>query len=148
MPADRIESMSTPSAMLSKLLRMFPGFEAEWKSDQNVFLEASGDFTYHGLFFEFSRYFQDHFQEMNSQKIQELCDYIEQFVRDDVDDSIDNAICTCFLEHVGRNPDWDNSRYKTLSQKEELFRETTMYAELPKYLGPKSIKFYLNWHKA
>ncbi len=141
--------------MLFVLLRMFSGFEEEWKSDQNVFLEANGDFTYHGLFFEFSSYFQDHFQEMNPQKIQELCDYIEQFVRDDsknesddnVHDSIDNAICTCFLEHVGRNPDWDNSWYQTPSQKEELLRETTMYAELPKYLGPKSIKFYSNWHK-
>ena len=134
---------------------MFPDFEADWRSDQNVFLEANGEFTYHGLFFEFSNYFQDHFQEMSTQKIQELCDYIEQFVRDDsthnsnddVRDSIDAAICTCFLEHVGRNPDWDNSRYQNASQKEELLREITMYAELPKYLGPKSIKFYLNWHK-
>lgn len=112
--------------MLSDLIRMFPDFKKAWESDNNYQSEEWGIVPYHGLFSEFSRYFLNHFSGMSEQKVQEFCDYIEQFVRDDeVDEDIDNAICTCFLENVRGEPST---------------------VELPKYLGAKSLKFYKAWH--
>ena len=105
---------------------MFPDFDAYWNSDENLFMDDDGSFSYHGVFAEFSHYFRDHFSEMGKEKIQEFCDYIETFVRDDTShDDIDNAICTGFLENVYGG---------------------ALETELPKYLGAKSRKFYVLWH--
>ncbi len=62
------------------------------------------DTPYHSLFNEFSHYFHDNILRFPDAKIQEFCDFIEQFVRDDdIDESLDNAIFTCFLENIGGN---------------------------------------------
>ena len=146
--------MPTPQLILSEFIQIFPDFEAEWKSDNNCSINSDGSFTFHGLFIEFSHYFYNHFEEMSLQSIQKLCNYIEQFLHgqqahesdDDVHDSINNAICTCFLENLGRNPSWNHDWYQSLAQKEELRKEVAIYTELPNYLGPKSASFYFDWH--
>ena len=89
--------------MLSDLIGMFPDFQAQWKVDNNYQNEEWGSVPYHGLFAEFSHYFRDHFMEMSEQKIKQLCDYIEPFVRDDErDEVIDNVVCTFFRKRGWR----------------------------------------------
>ena len=118
--------MLTPDEILFHLVRIFPDFKTQWESESNYLNEGWSDVPYHSLFADFSHYFRDNFMEMSERDIQELCDYIEPFVRDDkVHEDIDNAICTCFLENVGGE---------------------SSTVDLPKYLGPKSLKFYKAWH--
>ncbi|RYG75083.1 hypothetical protein EON80_01815 [bacterium] len=120
--------MPTPESMRAELLRIFPDFKTQWEEDGDTFNDEAGNYSYCGLFSVFGWFFRDHFLNMKKEKIQEFCDYIETFVRDDdIHEDIDNAICTCFLEDVGGEP-------------------TTV--NLPNYLGPKSLKFYLSWHGA
>lgn len=91
-------------------------------------MDESGwsDVPYHSLFAEFSRYFNDNILKFPDAKIQEFCDYIEMFVRDDdIHESLDNAICTCFLENVGGNP---------------------IENHLCHFLRPKSLFFHKRWH--
>lgn len=142
-----LSNWPTPDLVLSELIAIFPDFEAEWNADENYFVGASGNFTYHGLFMEFSPYFVAHFHEFSPEKIQALCDYIEQFVRDDdIHESIDNAICTCFLEDVGVNPSFDMRNSYNPIDKHRLLQQNKVYTELTKHLKPKSLKFYLDFH--
>ena len=120
----------TPDEMLADITRMFPYFDRYWRTN-NGHLDENGwsDTPYHALFAEFSHYFRDNIKALDDAKIQQFCDYIEQFVRDArdtaTDEDIDNATCTCFLENIGGD---------------------AMENKLRCYLGPKSLRFHTNWH--
>ena len=108
----KISYMPTPEQMLSELIKIFPDFEAEWDSDTNYFISDAGVFTHHGLFLEFTHYFFARFDAFSAEDIRVLCSYIEQYVQNEhmADEVVDNAICTCFLEDVGTNPNFDKSK--------------------------------------
>ena len=114
------------------LVSLFPNFESAWNDPQNYFKENNGDYTYHGLFSEFSHYFRDHFTDFNENQLWELFQSIERWhvpeegITGDVSDELilSNAAFTCFLENIASEG---------------------LTESLKKFMGPKSFDYYSHY---
>lgn len=70
-------------------------------------------------------YVRDNFSKMSEPKRRELMTFIEACITND-DSDLDNAVCTCFLESLSREP--------------------PLSAELRRYMGQRSGAFFDLWN--
>lgn len=95
------------------LIKLFPAFSEAWNSVDNYQKEEDGDYTYHGLFIEFSFFFNDNIKNFSDEQLRELFSSIEKWevqetasnenwLSGKVDEAqqLSNAIFTCFLEGI------------------------------------------------
>jgi hypothetical protein len=118
----------TPTAeeMLDTLILMFPEFKMQWEIEGYGWKSnKDGSFELCGLFSEFSGFVRDKFSQMPDWKKAELMNFIESCVTDDLDDKLDEAVCTCFLENLASEP--------------------PLSAELRRYMGQRSLVFFNEW---
>lgn len=89
--------------LLSFFTRVYPQFGQYWNSDDNLCRDGD-DFTAHGVCSAFSSYFQEHALPLNNPAVGSLYATIEHIVAGDPsdNDSVANALCTCFLENIAQ----------------------------------------------
>ena len=119
------------------LIKLFPDFSEVWASNDNLFINEDGSYTYHGLFSEFSNYFRDNFKNFSDDQLMILFSNIEKWEVQEtatleewragqVDDAqqLSNAVFTCFLENIAG---------EGLTERIKLF------------MGKKSLEYYLHY---
>jgi len=91
------------------LIKLFPDFSGNWASNDNLFINEDGSYTYHGLFSEFSNYFRDNFKNFSDEQLKELFSNVEKWevqetanYEEDDAQLLSNAVFTCFLEGIAR----------------------------------------------
>ena len=119
-----MENSTTPDAVFETLTRLFPAFAAQCCDPGSLFISEYGTFTYCGLFCELTNYVRDHFKTMPAPQRVELFNVTEGCITNHVEDELDTAVCTCFLENLAG---------------EELS------SELRRYMGPKALAFFNQW---
>jgi hypothetical protein len=95
------------------LTRIFPEYLESWNSADNYSKEEDGNYTYHGLFSEFSHFFISNIRTFSDEQLGELFSAIEKWELPEtetledwktghVDDVLllSNAVFTCFLENI------------------------------------------------
>jgi len=75
------------------LINIFPSFQEEWEENEN-------DITLHAVLIVFTQYFGAEQEKFNKKQIKKLADFINKSV--EKDDDLENAISTCFLEHLNQ----------------------------------------------
>jgi hypothetical protein len=75
------------------LIDLFPSFQEEWEENEN-------DITLHGVLIVFTQYFGAEKDKFNEKQIKILAEFINKSVVKD--DDLENAISTCFLEHLNQ----------------------------------------------
>lgn len=73
------------------LFKVFPSFTNEWEEDEE-------DFTHHAVIIRFTEYFGKGEEPFSEKQISKLAEFINDSVVND--DELENAISTCFLEHL------------------------------------------------
>jgi len=91
---------TTTEEVRARLVRLFPAFDGALVDSH--YSDDEGDFTEHGLWAEFSHFYQEQVSDFASPQIADLFDWIETIVASDPDDQegLANAVCTCFLENI------------------------------------------------
>jgi hypothetical protein len=75
------------------LTEIFPGFATDCAEE-----EIQPDATLHFVMRDFTSYFSGKRETFSEVQIKRLARFINETVA--VDDSLENAVCTCFLEHL------------------------------------------------
>ena len=75
------------------LTEIFPGFSADCEEE-----EIQPDTTLHFVMADFTPYFSGNRDTFSESQLKQLGDFINDAVA--VDDNLENAVCTCFLEHL------------------------------------------------
>ena len=84
----------TPSKeVLEFLVAVSPSFKEWWSEGEHT----SDDKTSHRIMSEFAQYFAQSHKSFNEKQLQKLGSWISEAVTRN--DDLENAICTCFLEH-------------------------------------------------
>jgi hypothetical protein len=91
-----VERISPPQ-LRDALVDIFPGFQQYWEDDENPHLEA-GEFNHHGLMLEFVSYFAKGLAGFSEKQLQRLAIVINDSVSKP--GPVENAVSTCFLEHL------------------------------------------------
>ena len=103
----------SPSELLQHFIELAPAFESQWQSEHNCHRDEGGSFTLHGVCAEFSVYFRHNLESFPPEILTCLFAFIESHVADpDNADStsIDNALCTCFLENIASEPSGETAK--------------------------------------
>ena len=118
----------TPQNLLRRLFELVPGFQSQWDTPDNLFINDDGSFTVHGVFSVFSGYVREEFGSFDQTTRSNLFQYIEECVNTDIhsDAGVSNAVCTCFLEN--------------------LAGEGALSEEIRRHLGPESKKYFDEWN--
>ncbi|TGK41524.1 DUF7674 family protein [Leptospira andrefontaineae] len=80
-----------------RLTELFNDFEITLRS--SLFAERNGGMTIHGIFAEFSHYFNNNYESFGDDQLIELFAFIEDCLITDYD-VLNNAVYTCFLENI------------------------------------------------
>lgn len=87
-------AVNSPNELLEALSRVFPGYA--YVRDEY----APPSFTYHALLQDFMYYFSTNNSKFTERQFKELANYINRAV--EAGGELENAFCTCFLEHLGQ----------------------------------------------
>src|SRR5215831_7580071 len=90
------------SAALAMLLEIFPEFAGWWNSERNLHRDDDGSFTLHGLFAQFSQFFHE-WHHSSPDQLRRLGDKVNLWL-DGSNSPLDNAVATCFLENIAKEP--------------------------------------------
>lgn len=117
------------------LINLFPEFSEIWNSESNY--QKNGDnYTYHGLFMEFSPFFINKIDSFSDEQLRKLFSTVEDWElkgissQDNGDNKaseaqqLANAAFTCFLENISR---------EGLSQR------------IKPFMGEKSLEYYSHY---
>jgi hypothetical protein len=115
--------VSTPRALLDRLVALFPEFAAYWDSPGNCFRDDDGSFTLHGAFAQFSFFFDECYEWLPADRVAALAAFLTECLASPHSD-LDNAAVTCFLENVAG----------------ERFHH-----DFRRYLSGEPLKFYSQW---
>ncbi len=96
----------TCKVVLTRLIGIFPAFDAHWRSTNNLARREDGSFTYCGVFMEFGFFFRERYEQLPADCLPELGAFISECAESS-NEELCTAVCTCFLEnmageHVGR----------------------------------------------
>ena len=83
----------TPKELWTLLTEIFPGFSADCEDD-----EIQADTTLHFVMTNFTSYFSGNRETFSELQLKKLAHFINGAVA--VDDNLENAVGTCFLEHL------------------------------------------------
>ena len=84
--------------VLDFLSELFPGFRESWDEDENPYINPDGRFSIHSVFIEFTDFFGRYVQNPEKPRLVALANFINQGMA--ADPSFENAVSTCFLEHL------------------------------------------------
>lgn len=129
----------SPQQLLIFFIEIAPEFADEWNFKHNYSIRDDGTFTLHGVCSQFSYYFtsQEFFKEpslvertghpdISLSNLKRLFDFIEKNIYIyEVDNDLDNALCTCFLENIAKSKAGDYAR---------------------QFMGKKSQRYYDLWN--
>jgi hypothetical protein len=109
------------------IVQNFPGFEGQWFSDENLFINEDGTYTSCGLLAEFSHFYIDNFDALDKNTCKEILRLFEGVVEeDDSASDISSSIKVCFLENISQTKAGDESMV---------------------FMGPLCKEFFMKWHK-
>ena len=77
------------------LVSIFPTYAELLKQDKE---DQEWEYSMHSLFRDFIHYFSENIKEMDSKQLKKMANFINEAV--EIDDDLENAISTCFLEHL------------------------------------------------
>jgi hypothetical protein len=87
----------TPDQLLEALATLFPGFRDEWESGEVAH-------SFHGVMLRFTPYFGKAASLARADDLAGLAALIDRAVA--VEGPLENAVATCFLEHLGQVGAW------------------------------------------
>lgn len=93
-----------PRELLNRLATMFPEFQAHWDGPGNLYRGDDGAFSLHGVFSEFTSYFQNSYKELLADRVADLGMFVSECMAAGNDDPLDNAAATCFVENIAGEP--------------------------------------------
>jgi hypothetical protein len=99
----RAEAPMTSQALLDKLFALFPDFRAYWDDPANCFRGKDGSFTVHGVFAQFSGFYQERHATLPSDRVEALGTFVSACMESS-DKRLDNAAGTCFVENIAGEP--------------------------------------------
>ncbi len=85
------EDMMAPDELRHLLEEIFPAFSNEWDDDEQ-------SESLHHVMFVFTPFFGGHAAQCRPNQLEQLANFINRSVQND--DQLENAISTCFLEHL------------------------------------------------
>jgi hypothetical protein len=89
---------TSPEQALEFLFTLFPAFEQEWRADDPGYEPSSGELTYHRIMFEFTQYFGGVAHSLTENQLKQFGAWVNVAVSKD--GPLENAVSTCFLEHM------------------------------------------------
>jgi len=89
---------SRPRELWSSLTHLFPTFAEDCTSDDLAEAERHETETFHLVMLPFTQYFGGHHQSFSVSQFEALGSLINDAVT--TDDDLENAVSTCFLEHL------------------------------------------------
>lgn len=91
-------NIQTPKDLVSALIGLFPGFQAEW--DEGEGFGGSGQYNFHTVFMELVPFCSGYLAEASPKTIQSFCALINDLVA--AGGEMENAVSTCLLEHASQ----------------------------------------------
>lgn len=91
---------ATARQLWSELVRLFPDFAEDYTSADLEESERDGRPTLHSVMIPFTQYFGGAQQTLSTRQLKELGALISDAV--EMEDDLENAVSTCFLEHLGK----------------------------------------------
>jgi hypothetical protein len=85
------KEMMTPDELRNLLEQIFPNFSHEWEDDEQ-------SESLHHVMFVFTPFFGGQAGHAQPKQLEQLAKFINRSVQND--DKLENAISTCFLEHL------------------------------------------------
>jgi hypothetical protein len=103
----------TPTDLLRAIVGMFPEFEEYWGKEGDIFREADGSFSYHGLFAVFSHFVRGGYKQMSEVEKERVFRLVEICMsKEGGTGEVGNAVQTCFIENLaGDLPPGEVRRY-------------------------------------
>jgi hypothetical protein len=89
---------STPKELWEMLLAVFPGFIQDCSAEDFREAENSGEATLHMVMREFCSHFSCRQEQFSVKQLRALGDIVNDAVT--INDDLENAMATCFLEHL------------------------------------------------
>ncbi len=89
----------TPNKILDELIVLSPGFREEW-DDENSYIKEDGIFNLSAVYMTILPYLSGKIYQFSNQQIEGLAILINSAVN--AGENPENAITTCFLEHIGQ----------------------------------------------
>jgi len=80
------------------LTNIFPSYADELTVDKKEDEDFGYIYTLHSLFRDFLSYFSSNIESFSEKQLKEIGNFINEAV--EIDDDLENAISTCFLEHL------------------------------------------------
>jgi hypothetical protein len=88
----------TARELWNALVELFPGFGDDGASEELEMREREGTPALHFVMMEFTSYFGGNTEAFSEQQLKAFGSLVNEAVL--VDDDLENAISTCFLEHL------------------------------------------------
>jgi hypothetical protein len=92
-----------PQDTLSQLCEMFPAFKAEWDKEEappedGLVEGVYYEWSHHAVLSAFLVYFARTHPSFSEKQLRHFGDWVDRAVS--IDDDLENAVSTCFLEHT------------------------------------------------
>jgi hypothetical protein len=68
----------TPTALISELDSLVPGFAAYWRDADGLYISSDGSFSVHGVYAEFSVFLRDHYSALSRDAKRRLGEFLTQ----------------------------------------------------------------------
>lgn len=91
----KIVRATTSQELLDQLIEIFPEFRTHWEDEDNPWRES---FTFHGVMLDFNDFIGGLKAQVNEKQWRSLGTLFNAAVTED--DELENAVSTCFLEHL------------------------------------------------
>ena len=88
-----------PQFLLEQLIGIFPEFDTDWRSADNLARKEDGSFTYCGAWMEFGFFFLEKYEQFPVPRIAELGAFVSECAESS-NEELSTAVCTCFLENM------------------------------------------------
>jgi hypothetical protein len=79
------------------LSEIFPGFRDHWNDKDNPFVQDDGSFGYHAVMLNFNDFLAG-VESWSNEQLKRFSEVLNAAVTRD--DDLENAVSTCFLEHM------------------------------------------------
>ena len=92
---DKPEAWQNPQAVLSRLIALFPAFDAHWRSANNLARNEDGSFTSCGVWMEFGFFFRESYEQVPAHCVAELGAFVSECAESSSEE-LSTAVCMCF----------------------------------------------------
>jgi hypothetical protein len=102
-----------PQELVNRLVALFPEFQARWDCPGNCFRDDDGSFTLHGVFAEFTTFFEERHASLSADRVADLGAFVSECM-EPANEDLNNAAGTCFVEDIaGEECDRELARHLT-----------------------------------